>query len=117
MTREGKAKAAAAGAGYVLLVLSTGQFVMTLDSSVMNVSIATAAGWPFLEGVGAASPCWPVSPSSSAGAFPRNRLRQAYRLLRPKVPEAETAEAARGRVGESCTGEGSGRGRREVQPT
>ena len=33
----------AAGAGLVLLTLATGQFLMTLDSSVMNVSIATVA--------------------------------------------------------------------------
>jgi len=32
-----------AGAGLVLLTLATGQFLMTLDSSVMNVSIATVA--------------------------------------------------------------------------
>jgi EmrB/QacA subfamily drug resistance transporter len=35
--------AAAAGAGTVLLALSAGQFLMALDSSVMNVSIATVA--------------------------------------------------------------------------
>jgi len=34
---------AAAGATLVLLTLATGQFLMTLDSSVMNVSIATVA--------------------------------------------------------------------------
>ncbi len=34
---------AAKGAGLVLLVLASGQFLMTLDSSVMNVSIATVA--------------------------------------------------------------------------
>src|SRR5690348_9417009 len=37
------AKAAVAGAGAVLLTLASAQFVMTLDSSVMNVSIATVA--------------------------------------------------------------------------
>jgi len=36
-------KAVAAGSGFVLLTLASGQFVMTLDSSVMNVSIATVA--------------------------------------------------------------------------
>jgi MFS family permease len=40
-TTSGTAKAAAAGA--VLLTLCAGQFLMTLDSSVMNVSIATVA--------------------------------------------------------------------------
>jgi MFS family permease len=40
MPRRG---AAVAGAGLVLLTLATGQFLMTLDSSVMNVSIATVA--------------------------------------------------------------------------
>jgi len=35
-------KAAAAG-GIVLLTLASGQFLMALDSSVMNVSIATVA--------------------------------------------------------------------------
>jgi MFS family permease len=35
--------AAGAGAGLVLLTLSTGQFLMMLDSSVMNVAIATVA--------------------------------------------------------------------------
>ena len=34
---------AAAGPTLVLLTLATGQFLMTLDSSVMNVSIATVA--------------------------------------------------------------------------
>jgi MFS family permease len=34
---------AASGSGIVLLTLASGQFVMTLDSSVMNVSIATVA--------------------------------------------------------------------------
>ena len=33
----------AAGATLVLLTLASGQFLMTLDSSVMNVSIATVA--------------------------------------------------------------------------
>lgn len=36
-------KAAAGAAGMVLLTLSAGQFLMMLDSSVMNVSIATVA--------------------------------------------------------------------------
>jgi MFS family permease len=35
--------AAATGSGLVLFTLSTGQFLMALDSSVMNVSIATVA--------------------------------------------------------------------------
>ncbi|MGZ4349337.1 MAG: MFS transporter, partial [Solirubrobacteraceae bacterium] len=39
-TTAGKA---ASGTGIVLLTLAAGQFVMTLDSSVMNVSIATVA--------------------------------------------------------------------------
>ncbi len=34
---------AAAGAGIVLATLASAQFLMTLDSSVMNVSIATVA--------------------------------------------------------------------------
>src|SRR6476659_7874863 len=39
-----RAEGAAAGAaGVVLLTLASGQFLMTLDSSVMNVSIATVA--------------------------------------------------------------------------
>src|SRR5947208_10575097 len=37
------AERAATGSGIVLLTLASGQFVMTLDSSVMNVSIATVA--------------------------------------------------------------------------
>jgi len=37
------AAAAAAGAGLILFTLATGQFLMTLDTSVMNVSIATVA--------------------------------------------------------------------------
>ena len=37
------ASARAAGASVVLLTLAAGQFLMTLDSSVMNVSIATVA--------------------------------------------------------------------------
>jgi len=31
------------GAGLVLVTLASGQFLMTLDSSVMNVAIATVA--------------------------------------------------------------------------
>jgi EmrB/QacA subfamily drug resistance transporter len=42
MAVTGKA-VAAGGAGLVLLTLASGQFLMTLDSSVMNVSIATVA--------------------------------------------------------------------------
>ena len=38
-----RATAGAAGATLVLLTLASGQFLMTLDSSVMNVSIATVA--------------------------------------------------------------------------
>ncbi len=40
---NGAASAAAAGAGLILFTLATGQFLMALDSSVMNVSIATVA--------------------------------------------------------------------------
>jgi EmrB/QacA subfamily drug resistance transporter len=40
---EAKGARAAAGAGVVLLTLAAGQFLMALDSSVMNVSIATVA--------------------------------------------------------------------------
>ena len=40
----GAAAAAKAGAGLILFTLATGQFLMTLDTSVMNVSIATVAG-------------------------------------------------------------------------
>src|SRR3954470_20217751 len=40
---EGAAGAAKTGAQVVLLTLAAGQFLMTLDSSVMNVSIATVA--------------------------------------------------------------------------
>jgi MFS family permease len=36
-------EAAAGAAGMVLLTLASAQFLMTLDSSVMNVSIATVA--------------------------------------------------------------------------
>ena len=42
MTSEART-AAAAGTGLVLLTLAAGQFLMTLDMSVMNVSIATVA--------------------------------------------------------------------------
>jgi MFS family permease len=41
--RETSASTAGRAAGLVLLTLAAGQFVMTLDSSVMNVSIATVA--------------------------------------------------------------------------
>ena len=37
------AGAAKAGAGLILFTLAAGQFLMTLDTSVMNVSIATVA--------------------------------------------------------------------------
>ncbi|NPD06543.1 MFS transporter [Nocardioides sp. zg-1308] len=43
MGRESGAASAGAAGGFVLLTLSSGQFLMTLDSSVMNVSIAQVA--------------------------------------------------------------------------
>src|SRR4051795_13632585 len=43
MPAEGAAGAAKTGAQVVLMTLAAGQFLMTLDSSVMNVSIATVA--------------------------------------------------------------------------
>lgn len=43
MAAEAGTPAKAAGAGVVLLTLAAGQFLMALDSSVMNVSIATVA--------------------------------------------------------------------------
>ena len=43
MGKHGAKAVAAASAGFVLFVLATGQFIMALDSSVMNVSIATVA--------------------------------------------------------------------------
>src|SRR3954453_11283677 len=43
MPAEGAAGAAKTGAQIVLLTLAAGQFLMTLDTSVMNVSIATVA--------------------------------------------------------------------------
>ena len=43
MTREGKSARVAKAASVVLLTLAAGQFLMALDSSVMNVSIATVA--------------------------------------------------------------------------
>src|SRR5437773_8557856 len=42
-TSDVATSARASGAGIVLLTLAAGQFLMTLDSSVMNVSIATVA--------------------------------------------------------------------------
>jgi MFS family permease len=42
-TAEAAPSARAGGATRVLLTLAAGQFLMTLDSSVMNVSIATVA--------------------------------------------------------------------------
>ena len=43
MVKAGDSTTTAAGAGLVLLTLASGQFLMTLDSSVMNVSIAQVA--------------------------------------------------------------------------
>ena len=43
MTTSTKAGRVAAGSGLVLSVLATGQFLMTLDSSVMNVPIRQVA--------------------------------------------------------------------------
>ena len=43
MTLDARDAQAAKGAGAVLLTLCAGQFLMALDSSVMNVSIATVA--------------------------------------------------------------------------
>jgi MFS family permease len=43
VTREQRASSVAAGTSAVLLTLAAGQFLMALDSSVMNVSIATVA--------------------------------------------------------------------------
>src|SRR5262245_36017794 len=42
-TESGPAAAAATASGAILLTLASGQFLMALDSSVMNVSIATVA--------------------------------------------------------------------------
>ena len=42
-TADVAASPRASGATLVLLTLASGQFLMTLDSSVMNVSIATVA--------------------------------------------------------------------------
>ena len=42
-TAETAPSARASGAKLVLLTLAAGQFLMTLDTSVMNVSIATVA--------------------------------------------------------------------------
>jgi MFS family permease len=41
--KEEGAASAASGSGLILFTLASGQFLMTLDSSVMNVSIATVA--------------------------------------------------------------------------
>jgi MFS family permease len=43
MTDRGAETAAGRGTGLVLVTLASGQFLMTLDSSVMNVAIATVA--------------------------------------------------------------------------
>jgi MFS family permease len=43
MTDQGADTAAGQGTGLVLVTLASGQFLMTLDSSVMNVAIATVA--------------------------------------------------------------------------
>ena len=43
MTSDSTKAASRVGGGVVLLTLASGQFLMTLDSSVMNVSIATVA--------------------------------------------------------------------------
>ncbi len=43
MTAQGARTAAGQGTGLVLITLASGQFLMTLDSSVMNVAIATVA--------------------------------------------------------------------------
>jgi hypothetical protein len=43
MTDRGAESAAGDGAGLVLITLGSGQFLMTLDSSVMSVAIATVA--------------------------------------------------------------------------
>jgi hypothetical protein len=43
VTDGGAETAAGQGTGLVLVTLASGQFLMTLDSSVMNVAIATVA--------------------------------------------------------------------------
>jgi len=43
MTDQGAQSAAGRGTGLVLITLGSGQFLMTPDSSVMNVAIATVA--------------------------------------------------------------------------
>jgi MFS family permease len=69
----------------VLLTLAAGQFLMTLDSSVMNVSIATVAEdvgttVTFLEGVGAAL-IMPAIVALVAGNFAAERRPAAYGLV------------------------------------
>jgi hypothetical protein len=60
MSAEAPADPATRGTGVVLLTPAVGQFLMTLDSSVMNVAIATVA-----KDVGTTSPVSsPPSPST-----------------------------------------------------
>jgi hypothetical protein len=60
---EAHAGPATRGAGAVLLTLAAGQFLMTVDSAVLNVAIATVAAW-------CGSGCWPCSPRWSCCSRP-----------------------------------------------
>ena len=76
------AEAAKKGAGTVLLALAAGQFLMILDSSVMNVSIATVA-----EDVGTTVAGHPDGdhPLHAGDGQPRDRGRKARHDHRPQA--------------------------------
>jgi hypothetical protein len=91
---------AQAGATLLLLTLAAGQFLMTLDTSVMNVAIATVAESP--------------RPCSSQGGFcraapnrvtARHRRTRSSRGARPAVDDPGFARRA-----------GGGHGRRGSSP-
>ena len=64
------ARARPAATGVVLVTLASGQFLMTLDSSVMNVSIATVAIETFITELSSVIRNWPAANVSSTSFEP-----------------------------------------------
>jgi hypothetical protein len=92
---------AAAAAGSVLLTLASAQFLMTLDSSVMNVSIATVAKdvGTTVTGIQTAITFYTLvmahDHGRQAGPDPRPqaRLRHRVRHLRVRVAACDASAA------------------------
>ena len=82
-----------AGAGVVLALLASGQFVMTLDSSVMNVSMATVASdlGTTISGIQTAITCRSTRSPASRPCATHSGSRRCSQLGRSSSPAASRA--------------------------